>query len=183
MYTGQKWCKLWVIVTIVLFHFSVYSQTNAIKTEHVSNLYQVSDQLYRSAQPDKLALDELEAIGVSTILNLRNFKGNRGYKGAKTIALKRHRINSWLMNYKDILKSFQLFLAAEKPVLVHCKHGADRTGVFVAVYRILIDNWTKSEAIDELRNGGFGFHEKYFTYMIKLIEDLDVTRLRSDLKL
>ena len=50
----------------------------------------------------------------------------------------------------------------EGPVLVHCKHGADRTGCIVALYRIVFQSWSKEAAIDEMHNGGYGF----IAYMI-----------------
>lgn len=183
MYTRQKCCSFVCFLFILVLFSKLQAQSTKILAEHVPNLYKVSDQLYRSAQPKKQSLMELGTMGVKTILNLRNVKGNRGYKGDSDIELKRYRIHSWRMDYEAVLATFQLFLSADKPLLVHCKHGADRTGVFVAVYRILFDNWTKQDAIEELRNGGFGFHERYFSYMVKLIEDLDVNRLKSDLNL
>ena len=40
------------------------------------------------------------------------------------------------------------------PVFVHCQRGADRTGVIIAVYRILRDKWTAEQAIDEAKRFG-----------------------------
>ena len=45
---------------------------------------------------------------------------------------------------------------------MHCLHGADRTGVIIAIYRIIYQGWTKSQAIDEMENGGFNFHSIFF---------------------
>src|SRR5260221_5734548 len=39
----------------------------------------------------------------------------------------------------------------DRKIFVHCKAGADRTGVFVALYRIAIDHWTPARAIDEMK--------------------------------
>ena len=44
------------------------------------------------------------------------------------------------------------------PVLLHCTHGADRTGMIAALWRMLYQGWSMAEALDELQHGGFGFH-------------------------
>jgi protein tyrosine/serine phosphatase len=38
------------------------------------------------------------------------------------------------------------------PILVHCNAGVARTGVAVALYRILHDGWTTDKALNELRS-------------------------------
>jgi len=42
------------------------------------------------------------------------------------------------------------------PVLIHCRAGLHRTGVMAAVYRMEYDHWTPYEAIEELKDNGFG---------------------------
>lgn len=55
-------------------------------------------------------------------------------------------------------KALDLLAEAETPVLVHCSHGADRTGLVCALYRIHFQNWEKEEALAEMLEGGFGYH-------------------------
>ena len=64
-----------------------------------------------------------------------------------------------------------------RPVFVHCMHGADRTGTMCAAYRVAVDGWTKRQAIDEMTQGGFGFHS-IWSNLPKLIENLDVEKIR-----
>ena len=46
---------------------------------------------------------------------------------------------------------------AEKPVFVHCRQGRDRTGLAVAVYRIVAEGWDRDEAIRELYAHGYNW--------------------------
>lgn len=47
-------------------------------------------------------------------------------------------------------------VALPKPLLVHCQHGEDRTGMLIAAYRMTVDHWTLPAAMDEARR--FGYH-------------------------
>jgi protein tyrosine phosphatase (PTP) superfamily phosphohydrolase (DUF442 family) len=42
------------------------------------------------------------------------------------------------------------------PVLIHCQHGEDRTGLVVAAYRVRINGWSKESAMAEARK--YGYH-------------------------
>ncbi|MCW9717530.1 tyrosine-protein phosphatase [Avibacterium sp. 21-599] len=45
-----------------------------------------------------------------------------------------------------------------RTVLVHCYHGADRTGIVLAMYRIIFENQTVEQARYEMKYGGYGHH-------------------------
>jgi protein tyrosine/serine phosphatase len=56
-----------------------------------------------------------------------------------------------------------------RPVYVHCKHGQDRTGLMVGLYRVLQQGWAPEKAYEEMKERGFHpfflglkhyFHEK-----------------------
>jgi tyrosine-protein phosphatase SIW14 len=44
---------------------------------------------------------------------------------------------------------------APKPLLVHCEHGQDRTGLVVAAYRVTVCGWTKQWAMNEALEYGY----------------------------
>ena len=43
-------------------------------------------------------------------------------------------------------------------VLIHCYHGADRTGLIAAMYRIIYQHWSIQDAKREMLDGPYGFH-------------------------
>ncbi len=65
--------------------------------------------------------------------------------------------------------------------LIHCQHGADRTGLMSAMYRMLEQNWTAQEALDELVDGGYGFHSVWKNIK-RYVLSADVARLRAALE-
>jgi protein tyrosine/serine phosphatase len=63
------------------------------------------------------------------------------------------------------------------PVFVHCQRGADRTGLMCAMYRIVVCGWSKSEAIDEMKNGGFNFNPAWHD-LVSFIEKADIADIK-----
>ncbi len=41
------------------------------------------------------------------------------------------------------------------PILVHCHHGKDRTGMVIAAYRMKYQGWSYDEAVKEMKSYGF----------------------------
>jgi protein tyrosine/serine phosphatase len=64
------------------------------------------------------------------------------------------------------------------PFLVHCQHGADRTGTMIAIYRMAVQGWRKEEAIQEMTTGDFGYHTVWGN-LIRYLNALDVEALRK----
>ncbi len=152
--------------------------------EGLSNLYKVDEHLYRSEQPHSMEIKKLSDFGIKTILNLRNTRNDNRESKATNLNLNLNHvpINTWRISYDDLVRSMIIIRKAEKPVLVHCLHGSDRTGAVVAVYRIVDGGWTKEEAIKELQQGGYGYHQKWFPNIIELIASLDVEKFKADVE-
>ncbi|MEO0526765.1 MAG: dual specificity protein phosphatase family protein, partial [Bacteroidota bacterium] len=72
---------------------------------------------------------------------------------------------------------------AKKPVLVHCWHGSDRTGAVMAAYRVVFENWSKEDAISELRRPELGYHENWYPNVVDLISNLDEKKIARQLGL
>ena len=149
-----------------------------VDSEHLENFYQVDDKLFRSANPDPNGFRELESMGIVEILNLRNYHSDDDESKGTNVKLYRVKMNAHYIKEKDVVEALQIIKDIDGKVLVHCKHGSDRTGLIVAMYRIVFQNWTKAEATDELINGGYGFHT-IFHNIPKFIDKVDVTRIKK----
>jgi tyrosine-protein phosphatase SIW14 len=182
----QKFIRISFLLVVLLavnVHVNAQSERQLavkIEAENLYNLHKVDDVLYRSEQPAANGMSELEMIGLKSVVNLRRTrKDNR--KARKTnLELHHVRINTWTIDYENLVAALKAIDRAQKPVLIHCMHGSDRAGAVTAAYRIAFNGWTKEEALKELRFGGFGFHESWFPNIVQLIESIDEQQLRKD---
>lgn len=152
----------------------------AKKLEGVPNYFRVSDSLYRSAQPTAEGMANLKAQGIKTIVNLRSFHSDRDEIGKTDLAYEHVYMKTWHPEREEAVGFLKLVADPSRgPVLVHCQHGADRTGTMCAIYRIAVQGWSKEEAVREMTQGGYGFHE-IWPNLPAWIKDLDVEALRKD---
>jgi protein tyrosine/serine phosphatase len=147
------------------------------------NLHMLTPMLYRGAQPTAEGMRELEKMGVKTVLSLRAMHDDDDELENLSLKAERIRFNTWNPEREDVARFFEIVTdPARQPVFVHCLHGADRTGMMCAVYRVAIDGWAKDEALKEMTTGGFGFH-KVWKDVLTYVRDLDVEALRKEAKL
>ncbi|MBV9924752.1 MAG: tyrosine-protein phosphatase [Acidobacteria bacterium] len=127
------------------------------------NFHRVNAHLYRGGQPQAGGLAKLASMGVKTILNLRDDDSRAVEEGREAAALGLRYFNIPISragrpSRERIEELMALVDAPEnQPVFVHCKRGADRTGAFVAAYRITHDGWTGERALAEAESFGMGF--------------------------
>lgn len=87
-----------------------------ISVTGLSNIYQIDNNLYRSEQPHVDGILALEKMGIKTVVNLRNVR-NDNREGKKTkLQLKHVPINTWTMNYEDVVESLKAINQSKKPM-------------------------------------------------------------------
>jgi protein tyrosine/serine phosphatase len=146
----------------------------------VQNLYKITDNLYRSQQPSEIGMRALkQQLGIKTIINLRAFHSDKEKLSGQGLLNAELSVKTWHIEDEDVVKVLSLLRKQENgPFLIHCQHGADRTGVMSAMYRIVEQGWTKDEAISEMINGGYGFHALWKN-IIKYVNQVDVDKIRN----
>ena len=178
-------CKniLLTLISSLWFLTSIHSQNAATKVDLPSfkNLYRLNDSIYRSEQPSRKGFKALEAMGIKSVLNFRrNVKDDARAKKTQ-LHLKHIPLKTKALTQAQIVSILKDIQELEKPLLIHCWHGSDRTGVVSAAYRIIFENWSKDEAIEELRREEFGYHEKWYPNIIQLLREMDIEQVRQEL--
>jgi len=144
------------------------------------NFYRVTTNLYRGAQPSKEGMAELKAMGIKTVVDLRVFHSDQEKLGTTGLAYERFGVEPWHAEDADVIRFLKIATDTNNlPVFVHCEHGADRTGVMCAMYRVAVCGWTKDEAIAEMTRGGFGFHPEWQN-LIHYVRHADIEKIKHD---
>jgi protein tyrosine/serine phosphatase len=151
------------------FHFGLAliaaSGCSALSTRtfqvDLPNLHQVEQDFYRGAQPTAEGFRQLRTMGVKTVVSLRT-------EDVDTQEAERTTVESlgmrWVhipmrMYWKPSDKQVLRFLAVvmdpqQRPVFVHCRKGQNRTGLLVAIYRVVAQGWPPKQAFSEGRSLG-----------------------------
>ena len=128
----------------------------------LTNVGRVASEIFRGAQPEPEGYATLKAMGVRTVVNLRQRHGEK--EAVEAAGMRYVEIPMSFLKKADpvvVRKALSVMTdPANQPVFVHCSVGTDRTGVVVAVYRMEVDGWTKAEAEAEMEE--FGFHWIWF---------------------
>ncbi len=145
------------------------------------NLYRMVPNLYRSALPRARDLPELQTLGIATVINFYQRGDEHWLKNPKVVQvhlpLRTDRIDD--VDVIEVLRSIRQ-AQSRGPVLIHCKHGQNRTGLVAALYRVIYQHWSKEQALAEMRGGGFG-GESRMDDAERYLRHADIPALRSAL--
>lgn len=160
IYSCLTWLKLPIFSLILTYNQSAFSQKSFIPEFH-----KVTENIYRGGRPKEKELKILKEMGVKTIINLED--NEDALQTEKVIArdLKMRWISSPMSSeiyptdeqLNDILSA--LTDEDNFPIFIHCKHGEDRTGLIIGLYRVFKNGWNPRIAYEEMLE--YDFHPEY----------------------
>jgi len=121
------------------------------------NRHRITPSLWRSAQPSPVDIARMARQGLKTIVNLRGGRSHGAWQLERDAA-ERHGITvvdfvlrSREAPDRDVLLGLPEFFASlQYPALAHCKSGADRAGLFAALYLMVVEKADTARAFREL---------------------------------
>lgn len=142
----------------------------------IKDFGKVNDYLYRGAQPKDDSLAQLKKMGVDTVVDLRGVLHeavNKERRKAQSLGMQFINLpgNGWSNPPDDQIAKF-FALMQERPrrkIFIHCWLGGDRSGMFIAAYRIAFEGWTAGQAVEEMRE--FHYLEFWHPGMRRYVEE------------
>jgi protein tyrosine/serine phosphatase len=148
------------LAALILLLSATVSAQDATPYRELPRFQQVSETLYRGAQPRDGGVARLRDLGINTIINLRGANDRTRAEEAEARALGLNYVNVALPNWgrpeePRVARILEIITAPESGrVFVHCKEGVDRTGMIVAIYRMTHDGWNSHQALAEAERSG-----------------------------
>ncbi|MFB3893671.1 MAG: tyrosine-protein phosphatase [Phycisphaerae bacterium] len=145
----------------------------------LENFHRVSDGLYRGRQPKAEGFVSLKKLGVRTVVNLRTTHSDSKLLGDTGLVYKEIEFNPFSPSDSEVATFLKVVTdKSNQPVFVHCQHGADRTGMMCAMYRMAVEGWQRDEAIREMTQGGYGWHEQWVN-ILAYMNKVDVEKIKK----
>ncbi|MCD1627069.1 tyrosine-protein phosphatase [Seohaeicola saemankumensis] len=118
-----------------------------------TNSAEVAPGVYRSNQPGQKRLAAVKEKGVRSVLYLRGNTRSAPFRAeaaaCKALGLDLHVFHMSAHRLPDasrIMALIDVFRQIEKPILMHCRAGADRTGLASAIYLLALENASIEDA-------------------------------------
>jgi protein tyrosine phosphatase (PTP) superfamily phosphohydrolase (DUF442 family) len=121
------------------------------------NKHRITSQFWRSAQPSPLDIARMAKAGLKTIVNLRGGRSHGAWQLERDAAERNGiEIVDFVLRSRGapdretLLRLPVFFASLAYPVLAHCKSGADRAGLFAALYLLVVEGADAARAQREL---------------------------------
>ncbi|HVS83478.1 MAG TPA: tyrosine-protein phosphatase [Pyrinomonadaceae bacterium] len=144
-------------LTIVCQAQDVASQKNS--TIKIKNFGQMDGRFYRGAQPKKEDYKDLAALGIKTVIDLRDDPTDYERPLVESLGMKYVNIPMMAKQYPTEITTRMFLRVVSDPAtgkfFVHCAGGRHRTGAMGAVYRFQFNNWNFDQVYSEMKKYDF----------------------------
>ena len=121
------------------------------------NFHQIAPGVFRANQPTPHRIRTWVRMGFKSVLNLRGATPYAHYlleqEQCDALGLPLYNLRIWarqLPPRSRLLELIAIFEQMEKPVVMHCKSGADRTGIAAGIYLMLFEGRDVAAAKEQL---------------------------------
>jgi protein tyrosine/serine phosphatase len=149
-----------VVSLISLSSATTFAQESQAKaTTNIKNFGQMDDRFFRGGQPKEQEYRELAAVGVKTVIDLRDDPKDYAKSTAEALGMRYVNIPMSDKDYPPVSKIEEFLKLIDDPATgkfyVHCAGGRHRTGVIGAVYRFNHYGWNYDQAYAEMKKYDF----------------------------
>lgn len=111
--------------------------------------------IYRSGQPSAAEFSALVArYGIRSVIKLNSALEGRDHLPGGVAPYEHPWLPVGPVDHEDVAAALYDLEHAPRPILIHCTHGVDRTGLLVALWRVLHEHATAAGAWAEWRAYG-----------------------------
>jgi protein tyrosine/serine phosphatase len=157
-------------ISLALFTLSIVATANGqteqpdkAPTIKIKNFGKLDERFYRGAQPKESDYKELAALGIKTIVDLRDDPTRYEKAAAEAAGMQYINIAMSDTKYPKEEQIQQFLKLASDPTtgkfFVHCVGGRHRTGVAGAIYRMTYYGWDYDRAYKEMKD--FDFYTRW----------------------
>jgi protein tyrosine phosphatase (PTP) superfamily phosphohydrolase (DUF442 family) len=173
-----------ILITVLLLATVAAAQEVSnpdLKAIKIKNFGQMDDRFFRGAQPKERDYKDLAAVGIRTIIDLREDPEEYEKPIVEALGMRYVHIPMIAKKYPTA-EATEVFLRTindpnSGKFFVHCAGGRHRTGAMGAVYRFQVYNWDFDRAYKEMKqydfytrwgHGAFkDFVQDYYTRILK----------------
>jgi protein tyrosine phosphatase (PTP) superfamily phosphohydrolase (DUF442 family) len=159
--------RSYLSVLLAVIALVLATSTNAISQEtekstqkvNIKNFGQMDDRFFRGAQPKEDDYSQLAALGIKTVIDLREDPEDYAKKNVEGLGMRYVNIPMIAKRYPETSHVEQFLKLVDDPAtgkfFVHCAGGRHRTGVMGAVYRFTHYNWNYDQVYKEMKKYDF----------------------------
>ena len=145
---------LGLVLIVAALSFAKTHSDPAFSNVKIKNFGQMDERFYRGAQPGEEDFKDLAALGIKTVIDLRDNPTSYEKRDVEALSMRYVNIPMSDSSYpkEDQINAFLKLIddPSTGKFFVHCAGGRHRTGVIGAVYRFNVNHWNYDQVYAEM---------------------------------